>query len=246
MTVADRELLASAPLLSSDDMCALATDPSPRVRRVMAGRNDLTASAAGALAGDRDRQVRERLADNPACTAGILGRLMDDAHWRVRWTAAQNPSPDPAVRETALRSPRPDVREALAQRRDLTLEMSTALAGDPHIDVRLQLVWSSLWQQIPMGLALDPSPRVRAEVAGSDRVTGTILRELAADKIAAVRAAAAGNPRTPRDVVMNLTRDRSTAVRWALAVLRPGDPEVTAALRNDPDPDIAYQAGHHP
>ncbi|MFS0699047.1 hypothetical protein AB6N24_03635 [Cellulomonas sp. 179-A 4D5 NHS] len=246
MTVADRELRASAPSLSDDEMGALAADPSPRVRRVVAGRDDLTASAAGALAGDRDREVRERLADNPACPAGLLGHLMDDPLWRVRWTAAQNTSPDPAVRETALRSPRPDVREALARRRDLTLEMSTALAGDPHVDVRLQLLWSSPWQQIPVHLAADPSPRVRAEVAGSDRVTGTPLRELASDKTAAVRAAAAGNPRTPRDVVMNLARDRSTAVRRALVALRPGDPEVSAALRDDPEPDIARRAGRRP
>lgn len=246
MTVADRELRASAPALPDDQVSALAADPSPRVRRVVAGRKDLTASAAGALAVDRDRQVRERLADNPTCPAEVLGRLMDDPHWRVRWTAAQNPSPDPAVREAALRSGRPDVREALAQRRYLTPEMSTVLAGDPHVDVRLQLLWNSPWHQIPIGLATDPSPRVRAEVAGSDRVPSTVLRQLAVDKAAAVRAAAAGNPRTPHDVVMTLARDRSTVVRSALAALRPGDPEVTAALRNDPDPDIARQAGRRP
>lgn len=246
MTVADRELRASAPSLSNHELAALATDTSPRVRRAVAGRSDVTASAAGALAGDRDRQVRERLADNPACPTAILGRLIDDAHWRVRWTAAQNTSPDPAVRETAARSPRPDVRNALAQRRDLTFEMSTVLAADPEVDVRLQLVWSSPWPQIPIRLAADPSPRVRAEIAGSDRVTGPVLRALAGDKVAAVRAAAAGNPRTPHDVVMKLTRDRSTAVRWVLAVTRAGDPAVAAALRDDPDPDIARQVGHRP
>lgn len=90
-------------------------DTNDAVRRILAGRDDLSPGVYDRLAGDY-RNVRLALAANPAAPVAVLERLTGDDEPSVRCTAAENPSTpdrvlvallddsDPAVVGTAFRS----------------------------------------------------------------------------------------------------------------------------------------------
>ncbi|WP_433673754.1 hypothetical protein [Microbacterium gorillae] len=90
-----REHAAKNTNLTVDEIAALASDASSRVRRAVA--SNPRAADATALADDPDPFVRHAFAKNPALPATILERLAGDELHAVRTAVARNPNTPESV-----------------------------------------------------------------------------------------------------------------------------------------------------
>lgn len=241
-TVADRERAAAegSSTAARDVACV---DPSARVRRVAADRNDLTLEQQARLARDPDRQVRRRLALNRTCRTAVLLLLADDADFHTRFSAVQNPAAGTSVFAHVLKVGDKDAVWALAQlphRVDSPNLERLVAYGDPRI--REQLVLATTDRRLLQRLADDENVGIRAQVAAHPFTPPQVVEQLIRDTRAQVRAAAAIRPDLSDAQIELLLHDPSQHVRQTLAMYQGGRPEITRQLQEANDPEVARSA----
>lgn len=209
-------------------------------RRRAAAGTDLTADGAAELATDPDRQVRQALAANLRTPDATLLGLLTDRDFHVRWNAAQNPAASDVVRARALELGG-DVAAAVGQlARSLSPSLVDAVVA--HADRRVRQQAICVEPAVHRRLAADTETLVRRHVAAYT-TDPELLTELAGDRAAGVRFAVAQNLACPRATVIALAGDRSKDVRWGVMAHRPGDHELSALLKDDPDEHVRVAAG---
>lgn len=240
-TVRDREQAAADPTSAARD--AACADVSARVRRVAAGRNDLTLGQQQRLAQDSDRQVRRGLAENATCRPEVLVALSEDRDFHVRWSAVQHPAADQQVYEHVLSVGDKDALWALAQiPTRLTSPLLAQLAMWPDPQVRQQLVSVTTDGALLEQLAGDTHVGVRGHVAANPFTPVEAVDHLVRDAQAGVRAAAAGRADLSDDQIEIMVRDRSSSVRWSLALHQGGRVTALRRLARDDDQRVADRA----
>lgn len=240
-TVHDREQAAAHPASAARD--AACADVSARVRRVAAGRSDLSLGQQLQLSHDADRQVRRRLAENPACRPTVLVALSDDPDFHVRWLAVQHPAADEQVYEHVLSVGDKDAMWALAQTPTrLNSSLLEQLMTWPDSQIRQQLVSVTTNGALLERLAGDTHVGVRAHVAANPFTPLEAVDRLVRDPQAVVRVATAGRADLSDDQIEVLVRDRSSNVRWSLALHQGGRVDALRRLAQDDDQGVAERA----
>lgn len=219
-----------------DEQLRVAREGAARLRRVLAGDPELHPDAAQVLSKDSDKGVRRALATNASTPNDVLRRLRLDDDAQVRRNATVRPGDGDAELATAA--------EVSVEAARWIAELGAALSDDlfdklrvhPDPRPREELALAPQPAERLSVLAGDPSPRVRAAVAGLVTCPPGVLERLAEDPIARVRAAAAGHTGTPTAALLRLASDRSSNVRWWL-LMNPAarSPEILAVLSRDPD-----------
>lgn len=178
--------------------CAVATNPgaSPEVlREVRVAATALWRARADHL---EALYALDLLARHPSLAAEELNQL---AGWVEAWPAhrtaawivravAYNPTTPPSLLARLARHPHPCVREAVAQRRDLSEATLVALAGDADATVREAVAANPFTPAAELpALAADPSERVRYRVASRYDLPAALQRQLACDFATSVQLA---------------------------------------------------------
>lgn len=158
-----RRMVAFVPRLPRSAFEKLAQDPSPWVRRTLAGRWDFPGDWYHALAGGDDVPVLEALAedDHP-------GQLQSQARARVKSLIGPG---------SAASS-----RAKVAAQSEITRELEAKLVRDADRDVRAALAANpATGSSHVLRLARDPEACVRRAVAQRSYLTKKVLEVLAAD-----------------------------------------------------------------
>ncbi|WP_264675821.1 hypothetical protein [Dactylosporangium fulvum] len=203
-----------APLFGSDDRATLVA---------LAGRGDLTSTAALALARRDDPEIGLALAQNPAAAVHAWPVLVGSPDARIRAglaaghrdvyrRRAEEPPLPARAQERLARDPDPEVRRGLGYRRDLTAAAGHRLVADDDTGVRV--VVATHWRPLP-----EPA-----------------LRALLGDPEAVVRRHALLGTVPPQDLVAALLADPRTR-QEAAGVARLGAADL-AGLLTDPDPAV--------
>ncbi|MGK5683176.1 hypothetical protein [Actinoplanes sp. URMC 104] len=243
-----RAAAASHGDASPDLLTAMAQDPSRTIRRIVAGRVDTPPDALRELAGDADRATRQAVATNPATPAEVMIALLSDPHWSVRLSVIDNPSIDRTVQHAMCQATDKDVRLVLAQRPGLPAGISARLARDTKRVVREALAQCTDDPATLQLLLRDDDARVRGCAGMNPGTTVAQRRQLVRDpawevRSSVVHAKAVHGWEIPETDLLVLARDRSATVRYWLANLPGATRRVYEVLADDPDADIAFNAG---
>ena len=232
--------------------------------RLEARRRGYNPAELAALAYDPDPYTRLMVADNPCCPPAAFEVLSRDPWLDVRVRVAARMAP-PKVMETLARDPDPVVRAAMAGNDACPAPCRVALARDP--DPAVRLAWAKRYVYIPLSEearagamsripaqvlaamtepARDPDLRVRVAMAqrhdlpdeamellfrDQDRKVRywmtrnpwcppALLAERATDPDAGMRLVVAWHHATPASAQEELERDAAEHVRQAAAGLR--------------------------
>jgi hypothetical protein len=247
LTVARRGLAAN-PALPFDLLLPLVDSTDRSTLVALAGRSDLTRTAARRLAGTGDAAVRVTFARNPVAVVHVWDLLVDDPDVTVRTELADHswrfggipedfPLPEPAqVRLSG--DPDPQIRRRMAFRRDPALSAGHRLAGDPSPEVRRELVRH--WRRPPADLVrswlIDPDPQIRRAALFTNVPPADLVAGLLADP--ATRADAAERVHLDLATAETLAGDPDSAVREMLARNPTLPVPLVLRLADDPDEDV--------
>ncbi|MDQ1037017.1 hypothetical protein QFZ75_003433 [Streptomyces sp. V3I8] len=255
-----REKLAACPGLRPDVVETLATDTDVRVVAELALW--ATPDLAARLAAHPHVAVRRAAACNEATPPAVLAALVTGAglpaarHCLVCDRkeppfvhGPECPEPDcdllpgascDGSHESAVR----DVREAALRNPATPVEAVAGFVDHPAALVR----WALATRQDLPGwayarLASDPTPGVRADVAGNPGIDEALIRAMADDHDPAVRRGLAHHPRVPLDVLIRLARTTKLGVTLLPRVAACSSAEVEE-LAVSPDPAARMLVAH--
>ena len=153
----------------------LLLDTSPRVRRMLAARPDLSRRSQTCLSDDSDNWVRQRLARNASVPRKLLRKLANDSHADVRRAVARNSRCSQKLLKLLALDESPWVRAAVAYQCLAPKSLVKQLATDSEIDVQsgvannkntsqrvLKRLASSATADIRRGVILNPNAKRRA------------------------------------------------------------------------------------
>ncbi|MFI1439262.1 hypothetical protein [Streptomyces fructofermentans] len=284
--VGRRERLAGCPGLPPDVGDALAEDPDVRVVVELALWT--TADVAARLARHPHAEVRRAVAVNEATPPAVLAALVTgEGLPPASACLVCEREPTPFVHD--LSCPRPDcdlpadascdgshastvhaLRLAVLGHPATPVRAVVGFADHPCVLLRERLATrSDLPPEVYRRLAVDSTPRLRAELAGNPAVGEDLMRELASDEHPDVRRALVRNPRIPLDLltrsaafrgtdplpriesasleeIETLARSADPAVRMLAARRRHLPDGIRDALAADPDAKVASSVAAHP
>ncbi|GGT72097.1 hypothetical protein [Streptomyces lateritius] len=247
-----RLLLAARPDLPSAVRRRLAADPCPAVRADLARNPAVDEALIRRLAADEAPDVLRGLAHHPRVPLDVLARLT--AATRIGPTLLPRIADASAAEvESLARSPHPELRMLLAERRDLPPAVRDALAADtdakvvrslaPHpglSEAQLGAILDRHGGQVAARVAANPDatpallerlsraePPVRKalrEIAGHRHATAPALLACLAD--ARARPTAAGRPALPPPVVVELLSDPD----WQVVEAAAANPSLPLAV----------------
>jgi hypothetical protein len=235
LTRAERCSLAADRFTSTEVLIELASDPSYRVRREVAGNLAAPAEVLQQLAGDHSSQVRIRVATNPSTLPEALAALSEDESSIVRQRVAGNAASPVAVVARGLADRTAEVRTtavwALAQRQALhEVDPTTLLRSVRSLYVGLQRQVAqnpSAPTAVVDGLLEDPE--IAPWAAGNPSASPEALERAAQDADDdELVLTIASNPSTPPEVLRTMVGDRPPALRAILA-RNPGTPSAVVA-----------------
>ena len=242
-------LAARHPALPTDDLRRLSQHENPFVRLGAASNPSADAELLTLLAADHDGDVRMAVAGNENTPPKVLSslsrgngfvmtavaanpntpledlkRLSEDTSLgnQLPAMAAKNPSATPLMRQKAVGSTDPWIRQQVAKNPHLTHAEAVTLSHDADRHVRRALAENREILPESFGaLTVDRDEFVRSTVAGNPAVSAEHLTRMSQDEFHAVRAGVAANPNTPVDVVRRLADDSAPVVKMqAQAQLR--------------------------
>ncbi|CAG7649856.1 hypothetical protein [Actinacidiphila bryophytorum] len=224
----------------------LAADPVPHVRSTLAANLSVGEDLVRLLADDRGHDVQRTVAFRPDLRLDVLLRLAGagktGAATLPRITGA---SPD-EVRELA-RSPQPEVRMMVAQRRDLPDAVRDALAADPDAKVVKSVAPHPGLSEAQLRAMVDRhGVRVVAKVAANPDASPELLEDLARH-VPPVRKALreiARRPQATPTALLACLEDHQARPPAAGHPALP--PALIAGLTADPDWQVAQAAAGNP
>jgi hypothetical protein len=144
--------------------------------------------------------------------------------------------PSPEVIAAAIRHKSPDVRVAVATRKDTPEDIMVKLAGDPDARVRAKLVYKEhLPEALVVRLAGDPDADVRMNVSKRFVLSKDIMATLSRDPVARVRSSIGAKLDLPADIVVKFAEDPDAGVRAGITSRRDLPEHIKAKLAEDPD-----------
>jgi len=234
-----RAAAAADPRVPADVVRVLAGDPSPVVRRALAGRREDLPDVFALLAWDADAQTREAVAGNPFCPPGVLASLVDDPVDLVRWEIPRADL-DAAVVSAIVGSPDVTLRRLMAE--TANPEAQRRLAADDSAAVRGGAALTTRDEPLLARLVGDPSAEVRSRAAQNPHLVPAQRHALANDRSASVRRSLIQAGGVDPDDFDALAGDRSADVRWWLAAVPESPAHILRRLTTDADDEVAGQA----
>lgn len=246
-----RQALAENPALTPALVSRLIAGADDELAECLAHRADLDPEQVRVLAARSDR-VAAVLARGGLLAAGDVDAvtrpyaamvLIEEGRGRAEWAVAF--AGDPDVRR----------RVRLAGCPDLPARVNLLLAGDPDIEVVIELSCCTGDSDLLARLARHPDERVRVAVASNPATPSGTLAELvsayatvepASDVIHSLLAQAVDNPSTPAEVAAELAGHPAGFVRWRLASRGDLPAEAAERLAADPVPGVRADVAEHP
>jgi len=146
----NRLLRDKAP--SAKIIAAIAADPAPEIRALLAAYELTPAKVLTAFVHDPSEMVREQLAGNEATPPPALASLTHDSSLDVVLAAAAATHLDPTEVDRLSQHPLSPVRSAIAQRNDLTQTLTHRLANDQSDDVVVALLQTAAKDPKTLGI----------------------------------------------------------------------------------------------
>ncbi|MEH1166876.1 hypothetical protein V6V47_15970 [Micromonospora sp. CPCC 205539] len=176
-----REAVARNPSTSTGNLLRLVKDADRWVRWAVAGNPACDESVRRVMSEASDKELRGLLAETRELEPELAAKLVDDVSPEVRERLATH-THDPDVITALLADRTARVRKGLARNPRTTAEQRSALAQDPVVDVRAELVRAvELTEADLERLVDDRSPQVRLAMAKSEVVPARIRQALERD-----------------------------------------------------------------
>jgi len=206
-----------------DDHLGNAGDPSIRVRRTEAKREDLSAQFIEGLAGDEDHWVRRWVARQPAASEAVMQQLSLDKVMEVRRAVGRNPSCPDYILERLAKDEDSWVRAGVALRENLARHILAGLESDEDIDVKSAVGRNpGTDESVLLAIADHENRDVRRSVIVNPHVPDAALIKLQDDPYPLNRAILSGHPNCLTENLWFLLKDPEPQVRYtagkALAV----------------------------
>lgn len=240
-----RKALASRSDLSATAAELLTRDKSDEVRTQLAARPDLTESAATTLARDKSFEIRQLVARhnrNPS----ILSILSKDPELDIRWAVLQSRRECPAEVLNLMADDESDaIRCAVAKHDNCMAETYEKLAADAQVEVRCALAGNEHCpESVLICLATDPDKKVREGVAGEYRfLSVALMYDLARDAEPEVRRWIGARRNCPVDLLRNLAADSNLDVQRFVAANTRCPTDLLRTFAVEPDPWIRKLVG---
>lgn len=237
----DREVLLA--LASNPDCPAELHQPLCAGRHPFVLQSVVLAAVSPALllgfASHPERLVRIALASNPHCPPAALEPLRRDPDIGVRAAALLHPASPGASTggsELLVRSYSKRERVSMASDHDCPPVLSTALADDPEVDVRWQVVIHNRCSAGAMErLARDEDAELRRLLVAHRQCPAHLFEKLAHDPDSLVRQSVVRGVSCPFDVRLALVHDADPAVQQAALAQPDGFAQLAERLLGSDD-----------
>ncbi len=185
-------------------MSILASDSSPEVRIGIARRCELPAAVVSVLAADKEQDVRSTVVGNQFLPPELLAVMSGDASPKVRASVAAARQLPQDIRHRLMADPDDTVRASVVRNTDDEV-LLTRLSQDPSPDVRIAVAQRRQTPEyIRESLAADRDVGVQRSVAETTS-SPAVLSRLASASDESVKRAVAGNKHTPILVLYKLS-----------------------------------------
>jgi hypothetical protein len=193
---------------------AIAQDPAPAVRALLAAHRKTPAAILRAFAQDPAESVRAHLASNPSTPPALLTTLAHDTAVPVVLATAAADALDPLEVNRLARHPLGSVRAVIAQRPDLTADLTQRLAIDHVEEVVGALLQSAAKNsEILRTLIALPDPHLRAKLIEHREGCSVMFAGFFADPERRLRDLARARNQAFTHAPSHLHPSNSTAVR---------------------------------
>ena len=209
---------------SAEMFDVLTRDKEVKVRKALASRSDLSATAAELLTRDKSDEVRTQLAARTDLTESAATTLARDKSFEIRQLVARH-NRNPSI--------------------------LSILAKDPDINIK-KIVLHSRGEcpaEVLDLMADDESEEIRIRVAKEGNCMPATYEKLAADTDVEVRCELAGNEHCPESVLIRLAKDPDKRVRERLGGIGASgiyaslDPSLMRDLARDVEPVVRQTIG---
>ena len=183
-----------------------------------------------------DPHFRRCVAFNENLDERLQRKCSEDVAWEVRDGIAQNKNLCHLAGSLLVFDPNISVRKSLAENEHLNQCLYEILANDDEQEVRLRALRNKGASQLTLfraSFSLDP--KERAAVCANESVHCRILRKLYDDPFLEVRRAIAGNKKCPRWILNEYINDPSFYVRYAVVLNPNATEDMLIELAEDED-----------